>query len=110
MRLLDFRVLFFFRWYSRFSEWVRGLEVTKRLDELLKKREQLTAQIQQVRAREAGQKRKEETRKKILLGALMMDMMDKGELDKGKVKKRLDGFLVKAGDRLLFGLSVKQGG
>ena len=78
--------------------------MTKRLDELLKKREQLTAQIQQVRAKEAAKKRKEDTRKKILLGALMMSMMEKGELDQGKVRKWLDGFLVREGDRKLFGL------
>jgi len=78
--------------------------VTKRLDELLKKREQLKAQIQQVRAKEAAQKRKEDTRKKILLGALMMEMMERGELDKGKMRKRLDGFLTREGDRRLFDL------
>lgn len=78
--------------------------MTKRLDELLKKREQLKAQIQQVRAKEAAQKRKEDTRKKILLGALMMEMMERGELDKGKMRKRLDGFLTREGDRRLFDL------
>ena len=80
------------------------MKVTKRLDELLKKREELNAQIQQVRAKEAAQKRKEETRKKILLGALMMSMMEKGELDKGKMRKKLDGFLTREVDRKLFGL------
>lgn len=78
--------------------------MSKRLDELLKKREQLNAQIQQVRAREAGQRRKEETRKKILLGALVMEMMERGELDRAKIRKKLDGFLRREGDRLLFNL------
>ena len=80
--------------------------MTKRLDELLKKREQLNAQIQQVRASQAAQKRKEDTRKKILLGALMMSMMEKGELDKGKMMKRLDEFLTRDIDRKLFELPL----
>ena len=50
----------------------------KKLDDLLKKREQLNAQIQKERNKQSQQKRKEDTRRKILLGALMIDMMNKG--------------------------------
>ncbi len=79
----------------------------KKLDELLKKREQLNAQIQKERNKQSQQQRKEETRRKILLGALMMDLMKKGELDEKKIMKRLDGFLTKDIDRKLFDLSGK---
>ena len=78
----------------------------KRLDDLLKKREQLNAQIQKEKNKQSQQKRKEDTRRKILLGALMMDMMKKGELDEKKILKRLDGFLTKEMDRKLFDLTV----
>ena len=64
----------------------------KKLNDLLKKREQLNAQIQKERNKQSQQQRKEETRRKILLGALMMEMMKKGELDEKKIMKRLDGF------------------
>ncbi|MDY6899191.1 MAG: hypothetical protein SWZ49_14095 [Cyanobacteriota bacterium] len=77
------------------------------LDELLKKREQLNAQIQKERNKQSQQQRKEDTRRKILLGALMMEMMKKGELDEKKILKRLDGFLTSDIDRKLFDLSVK---
>ena len=77
-------------------------EMSKRLDDLLKKREQLNAQIQKEKNKQSQQKRKEDTRRKILLGALMMDMMKKGELDEKKILKRLDGFLTKEMDRKLF--------
>ena len=77
-----------------------------RLEQLLKKKEELNAQIQKIRAAEANEKRKEDTRRKILLGALMMEMMERGELDRDVVMKRLDGFLVRSGDRRLFGLVV----
>jgi large subunit ribosomal protein L7/L12 len=78
--------------------------MNKRLEQLLQKREQLNAQIEQVRARESARKRKEDTRRKILLGALMMEMMEKGELDEVKVRKRLSEFLIRDGDRSLFDL------
>ena len=80
----------------------------KKLDELLKKREQLKAQIAKERNKLSSQQRKEDTRHKILLGALMMEMMKKGELDEKKIMKRLSGFLTKDIDRKLFELSVKK--
>ena len=79
----------------------------KKLDELLKKREQLNAQIAKERNKHTQQQRKEDTRRKILLGALMIEMMKKGELDEKKVLKRLDGFLTKNIDRKLFDLPMK---
>ena len=93
---------------------IRGLvgllekkEMSKKLDDLLKKREQLNAQIHQEKNKQSQQKRKEDTRRKILLGSLMMDMMKKGELDEKKIMKRLSGFLTKDIDRQLFDLSEK---
>ncbi len=80
--------------------------MSKKLEQLLKKRSQLNAQIQQLRTRDAAQKRKEDTRRKILLGALVMEMMSKGELDRDKLMKRLDGFLTREIDRKLFELPV----
>ncbi|ACK74162.1 hypothetical protein PCC7424_5603 (plasmid) [Gloeothece citriformis PCC 7424] len=82
--------------------------MNKRLEQLLKKKEQLNAQIQKIKARESAEKRKEDTRKKILLGALVMEMMDKGELDEAKIMKRLDGFLTREIDRRLFDFSVSK--
>lgn len=76
--------------------------MSKRLEDLLKKREQLNAQIQKLRARQSAQERKEETRRKILLGALVKEMMAKGELDEMMIMKRLSGFLTRDIDRKLF--------
>ena len=80
--------------------------MNKRLGELLKKREQLNAQIQKIRAREASKKRKEDTRRKILLGALVMEMMQRGELDRKVILTRLEQFLTRDIDRRLFDFSV----
>ena len=81
--------------------------ISKKPLQFLKKRSQLNAQIQQLRTRDAAQKRKEDTRRKILLGALVMEMMSKGELDRDKLMKRLDDFLTREIDRKLFDLPVK---
>ncbi len=71
-----------------------------RVDELLKKREEINARIQKERNKHSQQKRKEDTRRKILLGALMMNMMKSGELNEKKILKKLDGFLTRDIDRL----------
>ncbi len=84
--------------------------MSKRLEQLLKKREELSAQIQKIRARETTQKRKEDTRRKILLGALMMEMMERGELDRDKIMKRLSEFLTREIDRKLFDFPVMEKG
>ena len=81
--------------------------MVKKLEELLKKREQLNAQIQKERNKLYSQQRKEDTRRKILLGALMLEMMKKGELDEKKIIQRLSGFLTKDIDRKLFDLPEK---
>ncbi len=82
--------------------------MSKALEKLLKQRDRINAQIQKKKAMEAAAERKRDTRRKILLGALMMEMMERGELDKKAIDKRLDGFLVREGDRLLFHLPVKE--
>ena len=79
-----------------------------KLEQLLRKQEELKAQIRKEKNKLDQQERKNDTRRKILLGALMMDMMKKGELDEKKIMKRLDNFLTKEPDRKLFDLTLKK--
>ena len=89
--------------YDRGLVGLLGKEkMSKRLDDLLKKREQLNAQIHQERNKLSSQQRKDYTKRKILLVALMMSMIKKGELDEKKILKRLDGLLTKDIARQLF--------
>ena len=81
--------------------------MTKKLEKLLEQRDKINARIQKARTRETAQKRKEDTRRKILLGALMIEMMDKGELDDGVIMRRLEGFLTRDIDRKLFDFPVQ---
>ena len=80
--------------------------MSSKLEQLLKKQEELKAQIRKEKNKLSQVERKKDTRRKILLGALMMDMMKKGELDEKKILKRLDSFLTKDTDRKLFDFSI----
>ena len=77
-----------------------------RLEQLLKKQEELKAQIRKEKNKLSQAERKKDTRRKILLGTLMMDMINSGELDEKKIMKRLDSFLTRETDRLLFDFSI----
>ncbi len=79
-----------------------------RLEQLLKKQEELKAQIRKEKNKLSQAERKQDTRRKILLGALMIDMMKKGELDEKKILKRLDSFLSRNTDRQLFDFTLKK--
>ena len=79
--------------------------MASKLEQLLKKQEELKAQIRKEKNKISQAERKQDTRRKILLGALMIDMMKKGELDEKKIMKHLDSFLTKDIDRKLFDFS-----
>ena len=81
--------------------------MSSRLEQLLKKQEELKAQIRREKNKLNQAERKKDTRRKILLGSLMMDMIKQGELDEKKIRKKLDGFLTKNIDRQLFSLPEK---
>lgn len=49
-------------------------------------------------------KRSEDTRRKILIGAMMLDHMEKNEATKTSVMSKLDAFLTRQDDRALFDL------
>ena len=78
--------------------------MSKKLETLLEKRERLNAQIVKQRNKESQLKRKRDTRRKILLGALVMNLMDSGELSREKMMEELDAYLTKDIDRALFDL------
>ncbi len=81
--------------------------MSSRLEQLLKKQEELKAQIRKEKNKLSQAERKKDTRRKILLGALMMEMMKKRELDEKKIMKKLDGFLTRDTDRKLFDFPLK---
>lgn len=77
-----------------------------RLDQLLEKKQKIEAQIQQQRAREREKRRKEDTRRKIIAGALALEHMDANPDSEFAIimAKLINRYTKRAGDRVLFGL------
>lgn len=74
--------------------------------EKLKKQEQiLKARIQKAESRYKQQERKDDTRRKILLGALCLDKL-KNDASFSFINDELDKFLTKNNDRKLFDLPL----
>jgi large subunit ribosomal protein L7/L12 len=84
-----------------------GAKMPKR-DEKLKKlqeqRDKLNKQILTLANRENAEKRKRENRKKVLVGAMMLDMVKKGEWQESELQRRMDAFLTRDAERALFDL------
>ena len=80
----------------------------QRIDELQQKLKQARALKSRVEARQRGaeakKKRAAATRRKILAGALALEMMERDEGVKARFMAHLDRYLTRADDRALFGL------
>jgi large subunit ribosomal protein L7/L12 len=70
----------------------------QKLEAAKKKKSQLDNQIKLIRAELSTIERKKDTRRKILLGALVMHLIDKGVLEFDWVMRHLDKFLTKERD------------
>ena len=83
---------------------------TQDLDDRIKKQQeklaQLKAQKQAIEAKKAKlekeQKRKDETRRKILLGSYMLKKMNENDFEKQKILAELNEYLTEPRDRRLF--------
>lgn len=82
---------------------VKSDKVTQ-LEKLKKQKEILDARIQQAESRLKVKERKEDTRRKILIGAFMIEKLKKEEKFDSMIKE-LDGFLTRNSDRKLFELN-----
>ncbi len=80
--------------------------MTKKLDKLLKQQEHLKIQIQKEETKTKKQNRKYDARRKILIGAVVMERMKKDMSLSEKVKKILAEALTKDNDRNLFELPL----
>ena len=78
-----------------------------KLETLKAKKEQIEARIKNIEAKEHSRAKKDDTRRKILIGAMVMEQMGKTNEAKSKVLASLDGFLTRPLDRKLFGMPEK---
>jgi hypothetical protein len=84
------------------------MDKQKKLAALEVKRSQINAQIQAIKARENGQQRKDDTRRKVLIGGVVLKMLKTGEMPQERLTQLLDKYLEAERDRKLFGLAPKQ--
>jgi len=78
-----------------------------RLKRLEEQRARINAEIQRVRAREQQQTRKDDTRRKILAGSMLLQLVEDGEWPEDKLRTRLDAYLTRDDDRKLFDLPAR---
>lgn len=85
------------------------------IDEKIKAQEEKLKQLKSIKQRiEASRRaaaakvtRQQETRRKILVGAMVLEMMEKDDGNRQRFMQRLDSYLTRADDRALFGLPEK---
>ena len=84
--------------------------IEKKIETQLEKLKQLKAQKQAIEARERTkqkeQERKDDTRRKILLGSYLIKKMQSNEANKEKILAELNDYLIGDRDRILFGLTL----
>lgn len=76
----------------------------EKLKAIKEKQIKLAQEARQIKAKEAENKRKIETRKKIILGGLIMHKIESGKLLENELMKELNEYLTRDIDRKLFGL------
>jgi hypothetical protein len=81
---------------------------SKKIDELMKKREALNARIRQEQIRAAATERKADTRRKVLAGALALEWAAEDAEFSARFMAKLSRFLVRDADRALFGMVALQ--
>ncbi len=75
-----------------------------RIQKLEAKKQQIDAQIDKLKALNSEEKRKRETRQKILLGSWVLNQIKTGEMVKEEVIAKMDKYLTKNIDRKVFDL------
>ena len=77
---------------------------TSKLGTLTQKRDEINEQIKKIKAQESIKRRKEDTKRKILIGGVVMKMLKTGEMPQDRLTHLLDKHLEKQADRALFEL------
>jgi len=85
------------------------------IDEKIKAQEEKLKQLKSIKQRIEASKRaaaakitrQQETRRKILVGAMVLEMMEKDEANRHRFMQRLDSYLTRPDDRALFNLPEK---
>lgn len=76
----------------------------ERLRKIEEKQARLKAEAQRLKARTRQNRRKRETRRKILAGAMLLDSVEQGDFPEKLFLSHMDKFLTRDHERALFGL------
>jgi hypothetical protein len=82
-------------------------QTAKQIEKLEKRQAQLQAQIQNLKARDRSKQEREDTRRKILVGAYILDQT-REKNTYATLVAQLDGYLTRDSDRKLFELPQKK--
>ena len=77
----------------------------EKLERLAERRRRIDAQIEGIKAEEAAEERKRDARRKIVVGAMVLGMVERGEWPRERLLEKLDAYLTREHDRELFGLA-----
>lgn len=84
------------------------MDQNEKLQKLMEKKQKIQKQLNAIMARENKQKRKDDTRKKILIGSVVLAESKINEKTAEWLQKILDKRITKDADRKLFDLPVKE--
>lgn len=79
-------------------------KIEAQAEKLRKLKEQKAKAERRARMAQQKQERAKDTRRKILLGAMLLEKIKRGESDPDRIRNALDPFLLRNADRELFGL------
>ena len=82
------------------------ISAEEKLKKLEEKQAKLRSEIQQAKAKISKDKRKQDTKKKILIGAMILSKVADGEWPEPRLKSAMDKYLDKDSDRALFDLQT----
>ena len=84
-------------------------KIAERIETLEERLRQLKAKQQRVEARqrslESRRTRRDDTRRKILVGAIVLAKVEQGVIEEAQLRGWLEGALIRADDRALFSLT-----
>lgn len=95
-------------WRTIMSEQINKIEVRiQKQEEEIKRLKALKRKAEsRKRAKEREQQRKDDTRRKILIGACMLKITEENQENHDKLMLQLDRYLTDNRDRELFGLGI----
>jgi hypothetical protein len=81
---------------------------TDKLQKLEERRRRIASEIERIQAAEAEQQRKRDARCKIVVGAVVLGLVERGEWPRELLLKELDKQLTRNHDRALFDLPPRE--